>query len=181
MTNDFSEDGYAYPYSDQAREAQGYLQDQSPVLYELVGSIAVMGARIEDTLRIVFCWLAVGLQPDAQGVVELLSNGQNFSWLLEHSVLVGDMTRKDESWWPALKTAIKQTKTPMEERNGVVHAVFRVGTGVPTLAVRSRLRKQEPETFPATADDLRRRYRALSEAHWDLSWAWVSALDKVGI
>lgn len=174
-----AEDYYEWPYSEAATNAKGLLAAGSPELFELVGSITTTGAYIEDALRGIFCWLAEP-SPELRGPWQLLSNGQLFKWLADYAIAMGNLRHGDAAWWPALKAGIKQAQVAMEQqRNPVVHASF-TNDGEDTWATRSRLRKMTPDRFPATAEELRTRYRALALAQLRLAIPWFAAVDAEG-
>jgi hypothetical protein len=177
MTNDVFENDYLWPHSEAARTAMGHLPAGSPVLFELVGSITTTGAYIEDALRGIFCWLAEP-SPKLRGPWQLLSNGQSFVWLVDYCIAMGELRHKEAAWWPALHDGIKQAKVAMEQqRNPVVHASF-TNDGQDSWATRSRLKKTKPDRFPATAEELRERYRSLAMAQVRLVTPWFAAVAQ---
>lgn len=176
MTNDLPGDDFQWPYSKAATTATGPLNADSPVLFELVGSVATMGGLIEHTMRNLVCWLAAPEEPP-EGPWELVTNGQSIGWLSDYAVSIGNLRYGDADWWPVLRTTVQNARTAMDkQRNAVVHAVYLHEGAADVLGRRSRLKQMTPETFPVTAEELRGRYRALHYAFVKLVGEWLQAI-----
>ncbi|BEP13917.1 hypothetical protein acdb102_22280 [Acidothermaceae bacterium B102] len=157
--------------SEGAQSASGLLQPNSPSLHELVGAVTVQGAMVEMTLMFIFQKLATSDAKSAR-VSQLLSNGQDFSWLVEHCKKLAGALHTDAAWREELTVTLADTRYAMAERNRVVHSTWLSTHEGETVGAKPR-RGQDIDFYPVSAEDLRAWHQGLVDV-------WVRLVDCLG-